>query len=231
VLHEARARIALAAEAAPECAAALVALRALLERADAPALVNAYETLRQQSSKNLPMPELPEAVVVTRTSGADSTATFTDVRTRMNPLHLRQERAEQALALLLEDSGAVAGHLFLFDAGGLFAAASLGGDADERLLAQAQKQLDAEVAARDTEALTVAYPVTTSSMAPPPAGPTESGHVPVLLSDGREGGATLIGVALLVSQAKLRRPRPELIWAVSRCLQEAGDSLPFGTEH
>jgi hypothetical protein len=73
--------------------------------------------------------------------------------------------------------------------------------------------------------------MTTSSIASFPTGATESGHVPVLLSDGREGGAMLIGVALLVSQAKQRTPRPELIWAVSRCLQEAGDSLPLGTNH
>ena len=50
--------------------------------------------------------------------------TYSEVRTRMSTCTERRDRARQALELLIEDSGAPGGHLFLFDAGGLFTAAS-----------------------------------------------------------------------------------------------------------
>jgi tetratricopeptide (TPR) repeat protein len=228
LLHEARARISLAAEDAEQCVAALTALRILLERADAPALVNAYEALREEGSKHLAIPELPAAVTVTRSLGSESTAMFTEVRTRMNAFSARQERAEQALQLLLEDSGAEAGHLFLFDAGGLFAAASIGNDfANERLLSEAQKQVDAELGSGKTEAVTVADLVRATAIVRGGQRSDESDRMPVMLSSTDESSA-LVGVALLnLRGRRLRVPRNELVLAIGRCLQEAGDSIPF----
>ena len=103
----------------------LTLFRTALEHADAPALVNAYEMLRQQSSHQLVLriacgdvrrPQHDDAGICGRDRSPKPLSAGSE----------RDERARQALGLLLEDSGAEPrGHLFLLDANGVFAAASL----------------------------------------------------------------------------------------------------------
>jgi tetratricopeptide (TPR) repeat protein len=56
-LYEAQARIAIAAGVSEECVGALTRLRAILEHADAPALINAYEALREESTRSSRCPD------------------------------------------------------------------------------------------------------------------------------------------------------------------------------
>jgi tetratricopeptide (TPR) repeat protein len=228
MLYEAQARIAIAADVSDECVQALMRLRTILEHADAPALVNAYEALREESTKQFVVPALPSMAPGTRTSATDSSTMFTEIRTRLNAFNERQERAQQALELLLESSGAQGGCLFLFDAGGLFQAASIGRElGEEELLAIAQRHVDAELGSGRTEAVTVAdlavsATTTATSVVQDPRA------VPILLADGRERNPMLLGVALVTANdARVRSPRSELVQAISRCLQEAGDSVPM----
>jgi hypothetical protein len=230
VLHEARARIALAAGNAQECAAALVLLHGLLEHADAPALINAYEALRA-GSMQLAMPQLAAPGGAHGQAARDVTEEIAShVRTRLSAHDDRDERALQALELLLEDSGADTGHLFLFDETGLFAAASINGDAHtEELLSLARRHVDGELTRAGTEAVTVAMPSMHATM-PTPLGTAEYPLTPVLLSD-ESNGVVLTGIALLAMRGEpAKPPRSQLVRAISRCLQTAGDSVPRALE-
>ena len=152
---------------------------------------------------------------------------------RPGVLNERQARARQALELLLEDSGADVGHLFLFDEGGLFAAASIDdGPGGAELLAIAEKHIEAEMQKASTDAATVVGEVTATSVASSltTAG-TTAGSVlsPVLLA--ADSGTALSGLALIGARARaIKAPRSELVQAISRCLLNAGDSIPLVIE-
>jgi hypothetical protein len=120
--------------------------------------------------------------------------------------------------------------LFLFDAGGLFAAASSLDLAGEDLLAVAQRHLETEISKTSSEAVTVAdapvfdpYPTAGSSH-------VESEFLPVLLSDDGGGRLAATGLALLEMRGEERMPRVELVRALSRCLELTGDSLAVTLE-
>jgi hypothetical protein len=227
-LYEAQARVAIAAGVSEECLGALTRLHAILEHADAPALVNAYEALREESTKELALPALPGVMPDTHTSPTESSTMFTEIRTRLGAFNERHERAQHALELLLESSGAHSGGLFLLDAGGLFAAASIGREvAEEELLAIAQKHVDAELGAARADAVTVAD-LAISATTTATSVEEDARAVPILLTDGDERNPMLLGVALVATrQARVRSPRSELVQAISRCLKDAGDSLPM----
>ena len=111
-LHEARARILLDMGEAEQYREELGELHRAIEHAEAPALVTAYQALREESSRKLSLSELPAFVTATRTLG-DSSTSMSDVITRVSAAGARAKRARQALELLLEDSGARGGYLFL----------------------------------------------------------------------------------------------------------------------
>jgi GAF domain-containing protein len=145
----------------------------------------------------------------------------------LNTYSERDARAQQALQLLLEDSGAATGYLFLFDAGGLFAAASQErSPASERLLALAQEYLLADMSDSKTAVVTVSDLAAAGTAMPTLILDGDSRLAPVLLCDYGSGRGMLSGLALLdVSEASMRMPRSELVRAISRCLHAAGDSL------
>jgi hypothetical protein len=227
-LHEARARVALAACWPEECSAALETLRGAIELADAPAMVKAYESLREESSRRLPSSDLPAALTSSTIAPTDTSTTFSDVRTRMNTCSERRDRARQALDLLLEDSGAPGGHLFMFDAGGLFPAASHPGFANENLLRVAQQYLETQREETKTAVVTTAQVGPSYRVA---VARNEDQLVPVLVSETQDGRRVLTGVALLAARdGTVRMPREALVHAISRCLLTAGDSLPFAID-
>jgi len=233
-LHGAQARIALAGGDAQECGVALARMRALLEHADAPALINAYGALREDAGRLLAITDVPPAMTDDRSLSSEWTQIFTEVRTRLNACGERAARAEQALALLLAECGASAGHLFLFDAGGLFAAASVAEpDVNEELLALAQQYLELELGDARTAAMTVAQSGAAAVTAMPALWASSEARLkPVWLSEGEDSRRRLVGLALLVVRgAPLRKPRSELVRAISRCLQLAGDSVGVPVEH
>jgi tetratricopeptide (TPR) repeat protein len=231
VLYEAQAKLALAAGEQPEATAALARLHSMLEHADAPALVHRYEALRGESPPDLTLPSLRPGAPSSRTVFNESTALFTEVQTRMNTCNERDARAQQALDLLLEDSGASSGHLFLFDAGGLFPAVSHGqGHASETLLALAQEYLQADIGDSKTAAVTVADLASAGTTVPTVLVDGDSRLAPILLCDYASGRPMLSGLALLTVGTSLRMPRTDLIRAISRCLHAAGDSLAVAME-
>ena len=172
--------------------------------------------------------ERPSAQTAIRPSPDDSlaisTLTFSEIQTRFLGLSQRSDRSRHALELLLEDCGAAAGHLLLFDEGGLFVAASAGGAAGpERLIASVQRLIDVDF---ETRGATV--------VVAPDANPTgallisdgKTRFVPLLLTDRADGSVLLTGVALIAAtDAPLRHPRSELTEAISRCLRITSDSL------
>jgi tetratricopeptide (TPR) repeat protein len=231
-LHEAHARVALAGGRIDECATALASLHDLLVHADAPALIHAYETMRAEI-RQIATPELPTVTIAPRSMQTELSDIATQVLVRMGALNERQERAQQALQLLLEDSGADLGHLFLFDAGGLFAAASVNDTQPApELIAIAQRHIDSELGKASTEALTVAVDIEMAATTAPTLMTTGISQLsPVLLSAGADAGMALTGLALLGTRAAvLRTPRTDLVRAISRCLLAAGDSVPLVIE-
>jgi hypothetical protein len=231
VLYEAQAKLAFAAGERREGAAALERLHGMLEHADAPSLVHRYEALRGESPLDLALPSLRPEAPASRTVIGESTAIFTEVQTRLNTHNERDARARQALELLLEDSGATSGHLFLFDAGGLFPAVShRQGHASETLLALAQQYVQADIGESMTAAVTVADLASAGTTVPTVLVDGDSRLAPILLCDYASGQAMLSGLALLTIGTSLRMPRTELIRAISRCLQAAGDSLAVAME-
>ena len=223
-LHEAHARILLDMGEAELYREALGELHQAIEHAEAPALVTAYEALREDSKRKLALSELPAFVTATRTAGDSSTAT-SDVVTRLTAAGGRSKRARQALELLLEDCGGRSGYLFLCGQAGLFAAASVDEiDSEEAVLPIACDYLDSELGESMTATLDASE--LTSARARLPKLWTESGspYLPVLLADRRDLQATLVGVALIaVTELTPRTPRVDLVRAVSHGLRIAAD--------
>jgi type II secretory pathway predicted ATPase ExeA len=226
-LYEAQAKLALARADGPACVSALEQLWTLLKDAEAPALVTAYEALREESLLVLHTPGLlPSASMRPRSDDTEQSALFTQLHTRLSAFALPRERAREALECLLEDTGCSAGHLFLFDRSGLFEAATHAADGGDEVLALATSYL----AARGTEFESVTATVELSDLLlgdvliPLPG--NSRGLAPVLLSDQRVPNPLMVGVALItVAGARIRAPRAELVRVISRCLLAAGDSL------
>jgi hypothetical protein len=146
----------------------------------------------------------------------------------MNTCTERRDRARQALELLLEDSSAPGGHLFLFDAGGLFPAASHPGFANEKLLRVAQQYLETQREETKTGVVTTAQLGPSHRMA---VARNEEQLVPVLIVETHDGRRLLTGVALLAARdGTVRMPREALVHAISRCLNVAGDSVPLAID-
>jgi hypothetical protein len=226
-LYEAHAQVSLSAGNTQECVAMLKELWPLIEHSDARALINAYETLREESTKQIGQPDLPAAA---RTGGAtsmESSTLYTEVQTLLTSVNRSEDRASQALKLLMEDSGAQAGHLLLLDANGLFAAVAINDNQpSEQLVQDAQSYLDMKLADAST--------VTGSAELQTMAGSLSHGawvFAPVLLANRGGDRPVLVGMAMLaVNDNQLRAPRSELIRVISQCLLAAGDSVAIALD-
>jgi hypothetical protein len=226
-LHESHARSALAAGDAQTCVTALKALWTLIEQADAPALITAYEALREESSLRILARDLPAAVAGLNATTTDASAMLTEVHTRLSSLERSQTRTQQALELLLEDSGTQSGQLFLFDADGLFRAASVNQNAsNDELLSVAQRYLHTKLG----EIKTVTVTETDSDGQPAQWNVGDTELAPVLLADRIDGESVIVGVALLAGAGPIvRAPRHELVRVISHCLRAAGDGITMAS--
>lgn len=228
-LHEAHVRILLDTGDAEACRQELGVLHRAIEHAQAPALVTAYEALLKDSKRMLVHSELPPFAAA-RASSDSSTGT-SELSTRLSTGG-RVKRARQALELLLEDSGARSGYLFLRGQAGLFTAATVDElDSEEAVLPIARDYLDGALG----ESVTAdgSAPELMSTGATPATLPTYSGtnYLPVLLADPRDRHASPVGVALLaVTGAMPSAPRLELVRAVSRGLRPAADHIAHDCE-
>jgi hypothetical protein len=228
LLYEARARIALASEDAPTCRSALTRLRELLKQADAPAMVSAYEALREESQRQLAISAPPATGLERSSTVTEFSAMLTEIRTRLGAFSERRERALHALSLLLEDCGATSGHLLVFEEGRLTAAASIGAEpASEALLLAVERYLEAEMDATSTAVITEADLTVADATGAVRVDCDGSSFTPVLLSDFSDGRSVLAGVVLVALEGNAARvPRSELAWVIGRCLLSSGDSIP-----
>jgi hypothetical protein len=221
-LHEAQARVALSSGNPRECVAILQEMWPLIERSNARALFAPYEDLREESAKQLGDVDLPAVAPAAATTTVESSTIYSEVQTLLAVLNRSQDRASQALSLLLQDTGLRAGHLLLLDANGLFAAVSLNDSpATSPLVEQAQQYIDTTLSESHTVTETadeaggaLVFVNGTSKLAP------------VLLANDVDDERVLVGLALLaVNDNQLRAPRRELVRAISQCLLAAGDSV------
>lgn len=255
-LHLAEARVALAAGAIEAADAALALTLPLIEHAEAPALFGAYESLRAELSPRAgerlrssdprraeraavdEPPAEPEPLAADVHHGS-SRATMVSRRPRRPTAFLEaaptpSARAHAALALLLEESDAQAGHLLLFGVGGVGVAASIGVPAaSEELLSWAQQYVEHELGGARRAVSTT--PSLAGASTPPPMpvtlGTSHEGVEPCLLSDLASGAALFVGLALLVApRSLLALQRGELVHTVSRALLEAGDCVPLALD-
>jgi hypothetical protein len=278
LLYEAQARIALAAGELPDALKALGALRDLLEHAEAPALLSAYEALREESTRRMrgsdpaaaaeeqTLAEVtaldPKTLRATKPLGAEVTATHeqeheslgdTQFSAQVSPSGSsratsttlgkqlsqtralfgdavdRQQRAQLALTLLLEDSGCRGGHLLLFDVGGVVAAASSHlPSPDEELLTWAYRFLELEAGFAKDAMVSTSEHVVVSTPPPAPCGENDVPLMPLILSDLADGHSMFVGLALLEpGDGPVRYPRGEIVRVLSRLLLDAGDTMPF----
>ncbi len=219
-LHEAAARVALAAGTTERWRQALDKLALLLQHCQAPALINSLAALRE--GQHLLQPAAATEIT-SQTSLAQPTTLYTELYTQLTASEQAQ-RTRHALQLLMSESGAEAGQLLLYGQHGMFTAAAVNQDAaspDLRMRAEAyvlervQEQLDT-VTATDNTAGALAADLQEGS----------TRFSAILLWDGADGESPVAGVALLATtDTPLRAPRLELVRIIHRCLLGTGDTL------
>jgi hypothetical protein len=136
------------------------------------------------------------------------------------------ERAQQALHILLKQSGAAEGYLFVLGDNGPELVAKVGElSAPERMAAFAREYLNAEM--RDQDVRTSSMMLDSAPMISEMTGIAGERYRPVLLSHPVAGGFAITGVAIAVLKPGRRFafPGPTAI-QLSRILHEAGDVAP-----
>jgi hypothetical protein len=217
-LHEAAARVALAAGSTERWQESLDKLALLLQHSQAPALINALAALRE-GQQAVPL-MAASAPGYSQTSLAQQTALYT----QLISYGVQSERTRQALALLMTDSGAKAGQLFLFGEHGMFSAVALNQTPlSQDLIARVEAYVFKSV--HERLATATATDNAASGVLANDLRDGNTGFSPVLLWTGDDGESKLAGVAVLASSdAPLRAPRPELVRIIGRCLLDAGDT-------
>jgi hypothetical protein len=220
-LYETHAQVSLTSGNTRECVALLKELWPLIEQSEARALINAYETLREESQKQIGDASLPAASRPEVTSVGSSTM-FTEVHTLLSSENRRLERATEALKLLLQHSGATAGHLLLFDEKGLFPAVSVHDNpATSRLVEQARQCVDT-IFADDTTVTGAADELGLRAS----VFEGDRKFAQVVLTSRTADSSVLAGLALLaVGDTALRVPPGELVGVIGQCLLAAGDTI------
>jgi len=221
LLH-AEARLTLArGEAAT---APLAQMWKLLEHADAPALIRAYQALREENSRVVRGSDAASVSHISIKEVSAYASMLSTLQTRFDVMDSAQQRAEHALELLISDSGSHGGYLFLLNREGLFVAAKQAVANDNAVLSVATQYLHTQldevqtVTATDTSTELLGTQLTGLPNSSP-------GLVPVPLTEHSDQGELLLGLALLAAGTSSRAPRATLVRALSRCLHVAGDSL------
>jgi hypothetical protein len=220
-LYESQAQIALWPGDVEACVAALGALWPLIERSEARTLLTAYERLRAESSKQGSEAELPPLAAPGLARSVESSTVYADIKTLLGGVDRREDRAIEALKLLLHETGAPAGHLLLLGADGLFAACSVNDTpASPALVQHAQRYLNLKRDAVDT--------VTEEGDADEGATISHGAWklTPVLLEND-DNGPVLTGLAMLATNDndRPRAVRHDLVRLISQCLLVAGDTV------
>ena len=136
------------------------------------------------------------------------------------------ERAQQALNVLLNSSGAAEGFLFVLSEDGPELAAKVGEPArPERVASFAREYLNAEL--RDQDVRTSSMMLDSAPMISEMTGIAGERYRPVLLSHPVAGGFAITGVAIAVLKPGRRFTFPgPLAIQLSRILHESGDVAP-----
>jgi hypothetical protein len=112
LLHEARARVALTAKDADAFSTHLAAAEGWFRPMRVPSLIARCELLAQEGAEQFEGTRAPSSRPLSQTSGVVT------VRSALSECTGAQERADRALELILEESGAPEGHLFVVGADG-----------------------------------------------------------------------------------------------------------------
>ncbi|HEY2734973.1 MAG TPA: AAA family ATPase, partial [Polyangiales bacterium] len=102
-LYQASTQLALAAGDAGRALEALRGMWALIEHADAPAFINRYQALREESSRHLDVLDLPAQIESVRSMLTESATSWNDLNTRLSATGTPRSRAQQALSVLLDE--------------------------------------------------------------------------------------------------------------------------------
>jgi hypothetical protein len=226
-LHEAAARVALAAGETERWQQALDKLATLLQASQAPALINALAALREGHRAVPPRAAADEDEL--QTSPVRPTALYTELYTQLTSFPEQAQRTRHALQLLMNDSGADGGQLLLFGEHGMFSAAAVNQDTASRDLLVRAEAYVLEHAHGQPDSVTASDNTARAVL----AADLQDGNTrfsPVLVWDGARGESPVAGLALLTtSDTPLRVPRLELVRIISRCLLGAGDTLGLQT--
>ncbi|MDD9969024.1 MAG: protein kinase [Myxococcales bacterium] len=224
-LFEASARIGLAADDFGTGSDSLQRLRDLLEHADAPALVAAYEALRQQTSSDLDA--LHQRSISTDEVGA-MTSVFTEVSSQINASSASEVRCRRALELVLEDMGLREGHLFLVGDEGAYSAASIGARPDD-MLELAERALSNDLLETKTEEGLRVKISDRPSNSNDPSTQTSIAVAPIMLAQRSDDLPRPVGVILHKLEPQLpKAPNDDLLHAIAQCLVTAGDTRKLG---
>jgi eukaryotic-like serine/threonine-protein kinase len=223
-LHAAAAQIALAADDPPGCGAALAKLWGIIETAEAPALVHAYESLRAESRQQLPVAKLSSQLGTTHTSFADSLSISSSIQERLTTVTHREGRFEHALELLLQDSGVGSGHFFVCRGDELSHASTLRCELPTpELLRHVESYVRDALDDVRTQTFTGTDDVADKTLrAELFDGPR--GFAPVLIWSRADDQLLLVGVLLLeAGETGARAPRAPLVRIISQFLISTGD--------
>lgn len=223
-VHAAAAQVALAAGDPPGCGAALAKMWTIIETAEAPALVHAYETLRAESRQQLPIAKLSSQLGSTHTSFTESVSLSSSIQDRLTTVEHREGRFQHALELLLQDCGVPSGHFFVCRGEELSHASTLHREPPSTELL---KHVDGYVRDALEDVRTQTF-TGTDDAAPqallPELFDEGQGFAPILIWSRADDQLLLVGILLLeAGEAGIRAPRAPLVRIIAQFLISTGD--------
>jgi hypothetical protein len=223
-LHAAAAQIALAADDPPGCGAALAKMWSIIETAEAPALVHAYESLRAESRQQLPVAKLTSQIGTTHTSFADSLSISSSIHERLTTVEHREGRFEHALELILQDCGAGSGHFFVCRGEELSHASTLRcAVPTPELLRHVESYVRDALDDVRTQTFTGTDDIAEKTLRAE-LFDGQQGFAPVLIWSRADDQLLLVGVLLLeAGESGTRAPRAPLVRIVGQFLISTGD--------
>jgi serine/threonine-protein kinase len=216
VAHETRARVALLADDREAFDHHAALCSSIFTKSGNPALVAKSERLRQDSQK-----------AQTTLAGASGLLTdrfqFSRIASALDACKGFAERAQAALGILADASGAVGGFLYLLGDQGPFYAAQLGSEAPpDAVRALAQEYLTSEV--EDADMTTDSHSMPSTGLSTDWAGWAGELYRPVLLSHEMSGQIAITGVAVLTVASGSPFVAPSRVATdLSRRIQQVGD--------
>ena len=216
VAHETRARIALLADDREAFERHAAECSLVFTRSGNPALIARSEKLRQDSQRT-------QATFAGAPAAAVERFQFSRVASTLDACKGFADRAQAALGILADATGAVGGFLYLLGAEGPFYAAQLGDEPPpDAVRTLAQEYLTSEVQGAD--ATTDSHSMPSTGLNTDWAGSAGELYRPVILSHEISGQIAITGVAVLTMPSGVPFVIPgRVATELSRRIQQVGD--------